>query len=185
MEEQTLPFVEYLENLRDLTDASRSRAAMAELRRGLGQPLGTVYEMYAYIVPFLPNEANKTREDAYFLIAALFAYHPDPGGAGNMGSHFASAREQESDATAIERRFTALLAAHGEDLHYHLRQAIGFLRSRQTPVPVNWHKLFADLLNWSHPSGYVQKEWARAFWGRPNLQAGNNQAEPAQPTTKQ
>ena len=174
--QETNDFISYLANLERVAngedpttqsshDQSSARAALAKLRRGLGQPPGTTQEMFPYVVPFLPNDTF--RGDTYFLIAALFAYHPDPGGTGNMGSHFANAREPESDSTAIERRFTALLAAHGEELHYHLRHAVGFLRSRQTPVPVNWHKLFGDILNWSHPSSYVQKEWARAFWGRP------------------
>lgn len=193
--QETNDFISYLANLERIAsgdeataqsshDQSSARAALAKLRRGLGQPPGTTQEMFPYVVPFLPNDTM--RGDTYFLIAALFAYHPDPGGTGNMGSHFANAREQESDSTAIERRFTALLAAHGEDLPYHLRQAIGFLRSRQTPVPVNWHKLFSDILNWSHPSGYVQKEWARAFWGRPVANpAANNQPASQQTANKQ
>jgi len=184
MQQDTNTFIVYLEELRDHEDQSHSRSALAKLRRGLGQPPGTTQEMFPYVVPFLPNDTM--RGDAYFLIAALFAYHPDPGGTGNMGSHFANAREPDSDSTAIERRFTALLAAHGEDLHYYLRQAVGFLRSRQNPVPVNWHKLFGDILSWSHPSGYVQKEWARAFWGRPaNNPAANNLPTTNQPANKQ
>jgi CRISPR type I-E-associated protein CasB/Cse2 len=35
-------------------------------------------------------------------------------------------------------------------------------------VPVNWHQLFSDLQRWGYESRPVQKEWARAFWGRPN-----------------
>jgi CRISPR type I-E-associated protein CasB/Cse2 len=182
MEDRTLPFVEYLEHLRDHPDQSRSRAALAELRRGLGQPPGTAHEMYPYVVPFLPNDAGKLREDAYFLIAALFAYHPEPGGSGNMGSHFAGARDPSGDNSAIERRFAAVLAAHVDDLPIHLRQAVGFLRSRQPEIPVNWHRLFTDLLGWTHPSGYVQKEWARAFWGRtkeePTTQPATQTANP-------
>lgn len=175
-------FIDYLAKLQSIATDERkdshssynqasARAALAKLRRGLSQPPGTVYEMYPYIVPFLPTEASKAREDVYFLIGALFAYHPEKGGSGNMGSHFASTRDPDSDNTAIERRFAALLAAHVDDLPVHLRQAIGFLRSRQPAIPVNWHRLFSDLLNWTHPSGYVQKEWARAFWGRTNPSA--------------
>jgi len=40
-------------------------------------------------------------------------------------------------------------------------------------MPVNWHRLFGDLLSWTHPSGYVQKEWARAFWGRAKDESTN------------
>jgi CRISPR system Cascade subunit CasB len=154
----THPFVAYLEGLRE------DRGALAALRRGLGQPPGTVADMYRYVVPWLPAEPGRQREAAYYALAALFAYHPAAGGTGNMGDHFAHTRDPKSDDTAIERRFTALLAAHPDDLEFYLRQAISFLRSKE--VPVNWHQLLADVLHWGHPERYVQKGWARAFWGR-------------------
>jgi CRISPR system Cascade subunit CasB len=159
MTEKTNPFVEYLETLRE------DRGALAALRRGLGQPPGTVADMYRYVVPFLPGDAPRRQEAAYYLIAALFGYHPAEGGTGNMGAHFARARDPQGDDTAIERRFTALLAAHPDDLPTYLRQAVSFLRSKE--VPVNWHRLLADVLAWGHPDRYVQKQWATAFWGRP------------------
>jgi CRISPR system Cascade subunit CasB len=81
-----------------------------------------------------------------------------------MGRHFAKARDREGDDTAIERRFTALLAAHPDDLDGYLRQAVSFLRSKE--VPVDWHQLLTDVMAWGHPDRYVQQQWARAFWGR-------------------
>ena len=121
MEEKTYPYIEYLESLRD------DRGALAALRRGLGQPPGTVASMYPYVVRWLAAEARPWQETAYYLIAALYAYHPLEGGTGNMGDHFARARDPEGDQTAIERRFTALLAAHPDDLDGYLRQAVSFL----------------------------------------------------------
>ena len=153
------PFITHLESLRD------DRGALAALRRGLGQPPGTVADMYRYVVPWLSDETTRWLEDAYYLVAALFAYHPAEGGIGNMGRHFARARDPQGDDTALERRFTALLSAHPDDLDFYLRQAVSFLKSKE--VPVNWHQLLPDLLAWGHPDRYVQKQWARAFWGRP------------------
>jgi CRISPR system Cascade subunit CasB len=160
MEEKKQPFVEYLEGLRD------DRGALAALRRGLGQPPGTVADMYRYVVPWLPKDASPWKDAPYYQIAALFAYHPAAGGSGNMGAHYAQTRDPQADNTAIERRFTALLAAHPDDLDGYLRQAVSFLRSKE--VPVNWHRLFYDLRAWGHPDRYVQQQWARAFWGRPS-----------------
>jgi CRISPR system Cascade subunit CasB len=159
MDEKAHSFVKYLESLRD------NRAALAALRRGLGQPPGTVAAMYRYVVPWLPDTASPRQEAVYYLIAALFAYHPDAGGTGNMGAHFARARDPQGDNTAIERRFTTLLAAHPDDLDSYLRQAISFLKSKE--VPVNWHQLLSDVLGWGSPSRYVQRQWASDFWGRP------------------
>lgn len=158
MSEKEYPFITYLESLRE------DRGALAALRRGLGQDPGSAVAMYPYVVRWLPAQASRRTEDAYYLIAALFAYHPDPGGAGNLGATFRSTLSAEGDNTAIERRFTALLAAHPDDLPFYLRQAVGFLKSKERPI--DWSQLLTDLLAWSHPDGYVQKQWARAFWGR-------------------
>jgi len=163
------PFVTYLEGLRD------DRGALAALRRGLGRPPGTVADMYPYVVPWISEDVPPWREAVYYLIAALFAYHPDAGGSGNMGHHFALARARDprGDDTAIERRFVALLAAHEDDLDFYLRQAVSFLKSKE--VAVNWHQLLSDVLAWGHPARYVQQQWARAFWG----------SSPANPSTKE
>ncbi len=163
------PFISHLESLRE------DRGALAALRRGLGQPPGTVADMYRYVVPWLPDDAPRWQEDAYYLVAALFAFHPAEGGMGNLGDHFARPRDPHGDNTAIERRFTALLAAHPDDLPYYLRQAVSFLRSKE--VPVNWDQLLSDIMAWGHPDRYVQKSWARAFWGRPAEETKSSKSE--------
>ena len=153
------PFIGYLASLRE------DRSALAALRRGLGQPPATVASMYPYVVRWLPQEGYPWQEAAYYMVAALFAYHPAEGGQGNMGDHLARTCDPQRDNTAIERRFTALLAAHPDDLGFYLRQAISFIKSKE--VPVNWSQLLADILAWDHPDRYVQRQWARSFWGRP------------------
>lgn len=162
------PFITYLEGLRE------NRGALAALRRGLGQTPGTVPAMYPYVVRWLPQEAKAWQERTYYIIASLFAYHPQAGGTGNVGSHFARARDPGKDDTAIERRFTALLAAHPEDLDTVLRQAIGFLKSKE--VPVNWQQLVRDLQGWGWESKSVQKRWAASFWGRSPTDSSNTQS---------
>lgn len=159
MEKTSHPFVQYLESLRE------DRGALAALRRGLGQPPGTVADMYRYVVPWLPEEPSHRQEAAYYLLAALFGAHPSGIDKGNMGDHFARTLDPQGDNIAIERRFTALLAAHPDDLDTYLRQAVSFLRSKE--VPVNWYQLFYDLQRWHYENRSVQRDWARAFWGRP------------------
>jgi CRISPR system Cascade subunit CasB len=159
MTENVHPFVAYLEELRDREE----RGALAILRRGLGQPPGGAVEMFRYVVSWLPAQVTQRQEAVYYLVAALFAYHPAPRGEGNLGAAFRRSLGEQEDTTAVERRFAALLAAHPEDLGFYLRQAVSLLRSKE--IPVDWHQLFRDLLAWGHPSGYVQKQWARAFWG--------------------
>ncbi len=154
-------FITQLESL------AEDRGALAALRRGLGQPPGTTAEMYRYVVPRLPRDTypNSWTEQAYYLIAALYALHPGQGLGRNLGHHFAQTLDPNPDHnTAVERRFTALLTAHPDDLHFYLRQAVSFLKSKE--VAVNWHQLMWDILAWGEADrrARVQKQWAAQFW---------------------
>ena len=160
------PFIAYLQSLVEKDD----RGALAALRRGLGQKPGSVPEMYRYIIPNLPENPPRWQEEACYLIAALFAFHPvstedtEDTEDRNLGNHLAKARA-EGNEDALERRFTALLSAHPDDLPDYLRQTISILKSKE--IPVNWNQLFSDVQWWSHPDygDRVKKRWATAFWG--------------------
>ncbi len=151
-------FVEYLCKLTD------DRAALAALRRGLGQPPGYVPEMLRYISPFVTNQTSRWEERTLYMIASLFALHPAHTNEGNMGDHLA--RLKSKDDTALERRFAHLLSAHPDDLDVYLRQAVSILRSKE--IPINWDQLLRDVRSWSHPDGQAQvrRRWARSFWSR-------------------
>lgn len=166
---QPHPFIRYLQKLAE----GRDRGALASLRRGLGQPPGTVAEMYRYVEPYIGIDA-RYKDDTYYLIATLFAFHPKSTEEGDMGKHMAAAR-YEGNEDALERRFTALLAAHTDDLPEYLRQAVSFLKSKE--IPVNWNQLLKDLQAWGHEGRYVQKKWARSFWGRRQLSQPENQSD--------
>jgi CRISPR system Cascade subunit CasB len=164
--EHRLAFVEHLESL----VAAEDRAALAALRRGLGKDPGTVAEMHRYVVPWLPAGCSRFQEDAYYLVAALFAWHQGswrreegpPAAATNLGASFARLAESvESDS--VERRFVAMLNCHRDDLPTHLRHAVGLLKSHE--IPIDWGQLLGDIQNWGLESRGVQRSWARSFWG--------------------
>lgn len=167
-------FVKYLESLAQRDD----KAAIATLRRGLGQSPGTVPDMYRYVVPILPRDTypGSWTERSYYLIAALYAMHPKATDDGNLGNHFGRHLDHQHPERndAIERRFIALLTAHPDDLHIYLRQGISFLRSNDTPV--NWHQLMWDVLQLGYPDRAtgVQKRWANAFWRRGTVEAASS-----------
>ncbi len=164
----------FINRLKELAEG-QERGALASLRRGLGQPPGTVADMYRYVEPFLGEQGSGARfkESAFYLVAALFALHPKSTDEGNMGAHLAKTRT-DSGSDALERRFTALLAAHPDDLPEYLRQAVSFLKSKDEE-PVNWKELLRDLQNWGHEDRFVQKKWARSFWGgRQPAESSNN-----------
>lgn len=149
---------------------NKDRAALAHLRRGLGKKPGDALEMYPYVGHFAGEENNRAHERAVFLTAALFAEYPDaPENAGDLGS---SVKQIAKLSDSIERRFVALLDADAEDLHYYLRQMIALLKANS--VPVNWDQLFKDIRHWSHDDRFVQRKWARSFWGDKKTKDDNN-----------
>lgn len=153
----THPFIDRLQELAQ----KQERGALAALRRGLGQPPGTAPEMYRYVEPFNPPQKSSW---VYYLIASLFALHPKSGGVSNFGAHMRACDPEGKYSDALERRFTALLSAHLDDLPDYLRQAVSFLKSKE--IPVNWDRLFWDLQYWDDEDRNIQKRWASAFWGR-------------------
>lgn len=152
------------------------RAALAALRRGMGKRLGEVADPFPYVVPWVPAQATAWQEEAYYLVAGLFAWHQKSWSAGDstrglrtLGASFALlAGAVESDS--IEHRFVALLNAHPEDLAEHLRRVVGLLKAHE--IPVDWAQLLHDLQQWRRDDRDVQREWARAYWGRRQTDAG-------------
>jgi CRISPR type I-E-associated protein CasB/Cse2 len=155
---------EYLVPLTD--ERNPNRAALADLRRGLSDfPTLSPY-MHRHILPHLPERVNEWGRLTYYLIGALFAAHQSNREDGNLGTHFYELLDlQNPDAnTPIERRFTYLLAAHPEDLPFHLRQAVAFLRSKE--IGINWVQLMWDVSGWNDPDRRpkIQERWASNFW---------------------
>ena len=115
---QTLhPFIEHLHAL----GARKDRRALAELRRGLGHPPGTVAEAYRHVIPWLPNDCKPWEEQAYYLVATLFAMNPQANGKESIGGALRLVK-QETKSESIEARFVALLNAHPDDVAEHLRR---------------------------------------------------------------
>jgi CRISPR system Cascade subunit CasB len=152
-------FIEYLERLRDNDD----RKALAILRRGLNGSQRTRLEMYPYAINFLREGATAWEEEVHLTVASLFATHPMPGGNGDMGSVLKEVSSR-SDSESVEGRFMALLRAPGENALDHLKQCVSLARSKE--VPIDWDRLYRDLLWWNSESMNVQRRWASSYWGR-------------------
>ncbi len=171
-------FAQFLRSL----DSPDNRGALAALRRGLGKPPGETPEQYPYVMPWLGEGPSRQDEQAYFLVASLFGLYQgswpgSPEGAEgrphstNLGASIARLRDGKQDAS-LERRFTALLNAHADDLVEHLRHIIGLLASKEAPV--DWAQLLHDIRGWSWEGQPVQREWARAFWYQPRRGPAEN-----------
>jgi len=168
MSRKTNRLVEYLERLRDKKDT----AALAKLRRGLGKTKGTP-EMYPYVVRFIEDEWKA--DERAFLVASLFALHPDPAPEDFSMGHVFSRIQRVQQTDSIEKRFVRLLEADIEDVGHHLRQAVTLAKSKQ--IAVDYHKLIRDLKYWDHDERFVQMAWARDFWGKSNDGTSDNTQE--------
>lgn len=181
-------FIGYLKWLLEQDDRSAARAAMAHLRYGLSKPAGAAYEMDRYVLSHLPGNANPQKEDAYYLVASLFAcWHQGEDKAKTLDGERSTERnlgrslrdlvdvdvvedrsseppnkKREKQAKRLEPRFNALLEASSEDLSEYLRQAVSLLKSKA--MPVNWSQLLHDIQGWNADSRFVQHEWAKGFW---------------------
>jgi len=158
-----------------LADLVSDRGAMANLRRGLGKPPGSVHHMDRYVLKFLSGEAEENDYQPYYLIAALFAFWHQgkdkvtPSSPTDLGASLRSLVDKEAVLgnrdeveKRIEKRLVALLNCHRDDLPDHLRHIVSLLKSKD--VPINWAQLLHDIKGWDWESRSVQRGWARAFW---------------------
>jgi len=165
-EERTTQEDRYAAYLVDL--AGKDRGALAALRRGLGREPGEVAEVHPYVVPWLPKGARRDVEDAYYLVASLFASHPmhwhrtEEGGRHTFGASLERLARQSGSA-GVEPRLIAILNSPREDLPNRLRQAVGLLKTHE--IPVDWARLLKDLRHWDSDQRWVQRNWAADFWG--------------------
>ena len=96
--------------------------------------------MHKYVARWSNGESSRWREDVFYIVAALFAYHPihwskDKEARSNLGDSFARLGHAEGvSEEGVERRFTGLLSVQMEDLHVHLRHAVSLLKSKAIPI---------------------------------------------------
>jgi CRISPR system Cascade subunit CasB len=159
---------EFIESLEDLLDKD-DRAALATLRRGLGRKPGEEMGIYRYLGRFANGMKSYQQEEAYHLVATLFGLYPskswssgDENESTNLGASF-KRLQAEMGGDGAERRFTALLNAHSEDLAEHLRQVVGLLKSKD--IPIDWVQLLKAVEFWDFDDERrTQRAWAKAFW---------------------
>lgn len=159
----------FVERLVALTNPQRrdGRAILAALRRGLGKPPGTAAEMYPFVVTY-GSDGDGWDADRYYLVASLFASHPEnwssPGGDDHRTNFGASLRRSKSDSGAAETAVLSLLNSDRDELPDRLRHSVGLCASATPSVPVDWALLLHDLRWWSNDKRDVQRRWAASFW---------------------
>ena len=172
MNEELKPLEKRIENfighLRGLTrEGYEDRAALAALRSGLRGEMQNAAPLNPHVVPFL-EEQIRSSDRWFYVVGALFAWHPRATPKRSLGASFKELKGQDGASQSVEARFAALLACDERDLHLHLRQAVGLLRAHY--VAVDWRSLLRDLAlygGWNHPERKVQMHWARDYYRKP------------------
>ncbi len=163
------------EERRKDNQSSEGRAALARLRRTLGEDPDQAIRAYPYVVCWTQNlndlldkgEISKPRYEwqvsCYYLIASLFAFYSKRRSwhhaknpkkeRRNFGASFRLLDEKLREKTgnderskSVERRLTALLMSRRADLPERLRHAVALLKAEE--IPIDWIQLLENLKWW-------------------------------------
>lgn len=155
LDDRQKAFIGYLLNLAKV--GQEKRGALADLRTGLGKEPSKMARVHSHVVPYLPEKNYNYRW--YYVTATLFGAFPQQRNGCSLATAF---RQLKQKSDSMEARFIALLNAHPDDLDDHLRHIVSLLKANEQPL--DWFRLFDDLLQWEHPEGHVQLRWARDFY---------------------
>lgn len=155
------------------------RAALAELRRGVGKKPGDVPQLWGYFLQDMPEEFFGDKEPskaewAVYTSLTLFALHqqgkdPKSDTMNKEGYSFGTAVNKlvhnEDERERVARRFYAAATASSmEELSHHMRGIIQLLRGEG--VPLDYPMLAADLYRYQFSSlvSNVRLKWGQDFY---------------------
>ena len=152
-------FIGQLEKLVEQED----RAALARLRHSLAFEPGEYVHAFPLVERFTIGLGGERRK-LYFLVAGLFATHPESNsGIENFGRTLRLLYEAQDQSPSIEKRFLALLEADDDQLPEHLRHLTNLLKGKG--FAVNWQMLLQDLIKRQYDQDQTKKRWAQGFYG--------------------
>ncbi len=163
--------IELLISLKD----GDNKAKLATLRRGAADPFNN-FEALSIIGKLIPDSRDETFKNS-MLISTLFAVHPKQDNDRNIGEALKKVRNALTvGEESLDGRFTLLLNSEYEDLPHNLLQICRFLANKE--VGIDFHQLFDDLKYWTHQDKFVQRNWAKGYWG--NKKETENQEQNVQ-----
>jgi len=149
MNATTYRLVDHLARLAD-------REGSMALRRGWTNAIS----LYPIVSPYLPIPLTRRAEETSLLIARLFGVYPE---LGQTQLPAALARASANGRRSVEVRMAGILNSAFDELPRHLRVAV--LAAKSERVPIDWHQLMDDLLRWGSRDRYIERRWARIYWG--------------------
>lgn len=178
--------------------AAGGKAALANLRRGVGREPGELPQLFGTILyempeDFLSQNGNATKEEwVCYISLTLYALHQQGHNGENQEMHtrekigigkamYRLALSYEGDPNAeqrmLQRLKTLVTAVDMKELSYHLRGIIQLLKSRD--IPLNYEILAEDLYELQFPEGKnrVSLRWGQDFYGGRNKAESENEKE--------
>ncbi len=147
---------------------------LAILKRNAGATIGESRGALGLFYKILPSgEKVKRDEEIFFLVCTLKGLNKYSL-SGNFGTTMRRLKQaQKTTSESIDRRMKLLLDCQfdalsngrngGGALAHRLRQYVKLAASKE--IGVDWKQLLRDLRRWSHPQRFIQKQWARSFFG--------------------
>ena len=150
-------------------------AETAQLRRGVGQPAGSVPELWRHYAVAISDYEAATGVMPTGLVAehaalTLFGIHQQSQSTSmhRPGEHIGTALRKlrsspqfADNPEALDRRVNAAATSTSvTELVFHLRGLITLLRGQQ--LPLDYTKLTEDIAGWHHPDARAR---ARRRWG--------------------
>lgn len=165
--------------LLNTSNESQQKAALANLRRGVGKAPGELPELWGEFLANMPEEMYggdkpSAAEWAVYTALTVFALHQqghDPKsepmhreGQG-IGRTARLLVENENDEERIRKRFNIFAtSADMRELANHLRALVSLLRAKG--IPADYAELAKDLYNFQNPDyrGNVRLKWGQDFY---------------------
>lgn len=162
-----------------LRSRQEDRGLMANLRCALVD--SKRHRAWPFLARFggIEDKYDKHLARTVQTIAGLYASHPEETSEGDFGTvcfKLLSDDEQKKLDAAdgigpISRRFQHLLVAEDEEIFDRVVRLA--LRAKTENIPINYERLFDDLMAWKKRADRVRTDWARSFWA-PATEAGES-----------
>ena len=172
--------------LQEGKDGGENKAALANLRRGVGCEPGELPQLFGIILMDLPEkfmseDGVPTKEEwSCYIALTLYALHQQGNETGNQPMHTeerknlgeamwelaSSYEDSNAEQRMLQRMRMLSTSADMKELSYHLRGVVQLLKSKG--IPLNYRILAADLYELQCLDGkkHVHLRWGQSFFQR-------------------
>ena len=192
-----------LEWLHNNPESSETKAALANMRRGVGKTPGEIPTLWGLLFDGFPEDlmgyggTPSAAEWAVYTALTLFAVHQQ---SKSLTDAFMSqndmkfgkavrllvpaAKSEGDEFERIRRKFNIVAtSADIRELSHHMRGLIQLLRG--SSIPLDYPKLASDLYEWQFPDGLlrVRLNWGQDFYRASTRETSDSSENPSGPNS--